>query len=232
MIEQIKVYFITLLLLCMLVVQANIVHAVEKEKAYTELAAAYDEYFAEAMNRLHIPGVALAVVAEGDPVILNGYGLACVDPEIPVDVNATLFRIGSVTKLITATAVMQCVEKGLLDLEKDVNNYLVEWQLPHTYPQSITLRHLLTHTAGFDDRFLELGVRNPAELEALGVYLQRRLPRRIAPPGEAFNYSNFGITLAAHLVESVTGQSYMNYVEEHLFRPLEMLPDEIGRAHV
>ena len=189
------------------------------------LEAAYDRYFAAMMPELKIPGVSLSVVWQGRPVILKGYGYGRVSPPEPVCPENTLFRIGSVTKVLTATAAMQCVERGWLDLHQDVNERLVDLQVPASYDEPITLWHLLTHTAGFDDRFLELGARYPDDLEPLGAYLARRLPRRVSPPGEVFNYSNFGITLAAHLVEAATDGTFVEFIEKELFQPLGMHAD-------
>ena len=183
---------------------------------------AFDAYFAQHLPQYHVPGGVLVVV-QGETIrIAKGYGHARLEAERTVDAGDTLFRIGSVSKLLTATAVMQCVEQGLLDLHRDINDYLTVFKVPDTYPEPITLHHLLTHTAGFDDRFLELGVMNPDDLEPLGEYLARRLPSRVQPPDEIYNYSNFGIVLAAHLVEVVTGEPFAQYVDAHICTPLGM----------
>mgnify|MGYP006281005655 CR=1 FL=1 len=187
-----------------------------------ETAAALDSFFRHALETHRIAGLVAAVVLEGEVVFLRGFGLADVERGIPVDAETALFRIGSVTKLITATAAMQLVEQGKLALDTDVNAYLETFQIPDTFARPVTLRHLLTHTAGFDDRFLAIGVPDPARLEPLGPYLARRLPPRVQPPGEILNYSNFGIVLAAHLVELASDMAFAEYADEHVFSPLGM----------
>ena len=96
-----------------------------------------------------------------------------------------MFRIGSVSKLFTWTAVMQLVEQGKLDLDADVNTYLTEFKIPETYPEPITLKHLLAHTPGFEDHVLGLFAHGPDKLEPLGKILARELPARVRPAGRA-----------------------------------------------
>ena len=98
----------------------------------------------------HIPGAAVSVVKDGRLFFAKGYGYADLENGIPVDPEQTVFRIGSVGKLFTWTAVMQLAEQGKLDLDADINAYL-DFRIPDTYPQPVTLKHLMTHTAGFED---------------------------------------------------------------------------------
>src|SRR5262245_20274422 len=142
------------------------------------------------------PGAVAIVVKDGAVVYQRGYGYA--DPRTgrPVDPETTLIRVASISKLFTATAVMLLVEQGKLDLDADVNGYLVGVQVPPAFGAPVTLRQLLTHTAGFDDSFLESAEPLDAEPEPLAHYLARRLPARVMPPGELLSYSNHGIALA------------------------------------
>ena len=119
-----------------------------------ELEAFLDELFAKEMEEYHIAGAAVSVVKDGKLFFAKGYGYADLENGIPVDPEQTIFRIGSVGKLFTWTAVMQLVEQGKLDLDADINTYL-DFRIPDTYPQPITLKHLMTHTSGFEDRLLE-----------------------------------------------------------------------------
>ena len=133
-----------------------------------------------------------------------------------------MFRIGSVSKLFTWTAVMQLVEQGKLDLDADVNTYLKEFKIPQTYPQPVTLKHLMTHTAGFEDHVLGLFGRDAASLEPLGKLLAREMPSRVRPPGELASYSNHGTALAGYIVSQVSGMPWEDYVEQHILQPLAM----------
>jgi CubicO group peptidase (beta-lactamase class C family) len=186
------------------------------------MEAFLDAFFSAKMAELHIPGAAIVVVRDGEVYLSKGYGYADLDRQIPVDPARTAFRVGSVSKLFTWTAVMQAVEQGLLDLDADVNRYLNEFQIPDTYPQPVTLAHLLTHTAGFEDRWIGTATRDPEALGPLRQVLAETMPRRVEAPGVVHSYSNYGTGLAGHLVEQVSGQSFEQYVEEHILRPLGM----------
>jgi hypothetical protein len=117
---------------------------------------------------------------------------------------------------------MQQVEAGRLDLDTDVNRYLADFQLPATFPRPVTLRHLLDHTAGFEERVIGTAARTAEDMPALGEILAEEMPARIRPPGEISAYSNYGAALAGHLVERVSGESYPDYVRRHLLAPLGM----------
>lgn len=184
------------------------------------LGADFDKLFRNGMVEHHIPGAALVVLYDGEIVCQRGYGLADVSANKPVDPSETLFRIGSVSKLVTATGVMRLVEQGLLDLHAPVNTYLKDFQVPDYNGTPVTLWHLLTHTAGFDERFLGICKPSAAELEPTGAFLARRLPPIVTSPGSVMNYSNFGMTLAAHVAECVSGQPFPLYIDDSLMVPL------------
>jgi CubicO group peptidase (beta-lactamase class C family) len=187
-----------------------------------EMEAFLDDFFEAKMAELHIPGAAIVVVRDGQVFLAKGYGYADLARQTPVDPTRTAFRAGSVSKLFTWTAVMQAVERGLLDLDADVNRYLTDFQVPDTYPQPVTLAHLLTHTAGFEDRWIATATHDPGALEPLGQVLAGAMPERVEAPGVVHSYSNYGTGLAGHLVELVSGRSFDRYVEENILRPLAM----------
>ncbi|MFO7684066.1 MAG: serine hydrolase [Chloroflexota bacterium] len=170
-------------------------------------------------------------------LLAKGYGLADRGNNRPVDGTRTLFRTGSVGKLITWTAVMQLAEQGRLDLHADVNDYL-DFTIPATFPEPITLAHLMTHTAGFADQGEALFVLSEEKMMPLRQYLTELQPARVFPPGQAQAYSNYGTALAGYIVERASGESFADYVETHIFAPLEMrhstlrqpVPPESGRG--
>src|SRR5215213_484285 len=170
----------------------------------------------------HIPGATVAVVKDGELFFAKGYGYADLKKREPVVADGTLFRVGSVGKSFTATAVMQLVEEGKLDLNADVNTYLEDFEIPDTYPQPITLHHLLTHTAGFEERLKGIKARTAADLRPLGEYLAEDMPARVRPPGTFAAYDNYGLSLAGYIVEQASGMSYDRYVEENILEPLDM----------
>ncbi len=170
----------------------------------------------------HVPGAVVTVVRDGEIVFARGYGHADVVARTPVDPDTTLFRIGSVTKLFTYTAAMQLVEAGELDLDADVNSYLPEPLVPAAYGQPVTAAHLMTHTAGFEERLDGLFARDAEAMEPLGDVLRRTLPARVRPPGELAGYSNHGVGLLGYVVERISGRSYETYLEEEILGPLDM----------
>jgi CubicO group peptidase (beta-lactamase class C family) len=187
-----------------------------------EMEAFLDAFFEAKLTELHIPGAAIVVVKDGKVFLAKGYGFADLAHQTPVDPTKTAFRAGSVSKLFTWTAVMQVAEREHLDLDADVNRYLTGFQVPDTYPQPVTPAHLLTHTAGFEDRWIGTATRDPDELEPLSRALAETMPQRVEAPGVVHSYSNYGANLAGHLVEQVSGQSFDQFVEENILHPLGM----------
>jgi CubicO group peptidase (beta-lactamase class C family) len=130
--------------------------------------------------------------------------------------------MASVSKVFVTTAVMQLAERNEVRLDADVDRYLALFKLPATFPQPVTLAHLLTHTGGFDGRTIGRAASTAADLRPLGQYLADRMPPRVLPPGIAYSYSNHGFALAGYVVEVVAKTPFGRYVEEHIFRPLGM----------
>ena len=186
-----------------------------------EMEAFMDELFAHHMEENHIAGAAVAVVKDGQLFFAKGYGYADVENKIPVDAETTMFKIGSLTKLFTWTAVMQLVEQGKLDLDADINTYL-DFQIADTYRQPITLAHLMTHTSGFEDIHADLVKWDEADLAPPRQWLASHVPARVRPPGDVAAYSNYNAALAGYIVARVSGQSYSEYVQEHILTPLGM----------
>jgi len=189
-----------------------------------ELESFVDGTMASHMESHHIPGATVAVAKDGELFFAKGYGYADVEEQIPVRANRTLFRVGSVSKLVTFTTVMQGVESDDLALDADVNGYLADSPLtiPDTYEDPVTLRHLGTHTGGFEDRYEGLFLYDAADLRPLGVALAENRPARVRPPGEYAAYSNWGAALAGHVVAERAGTSFDEYVEANVFDPLGM----------
>jgi len=181
-----------------------------------------DEFFNAQMDELHVPGVAITVVDNGEIILAKGYGFADLDIEIPVDPAKTLMRTGSTCKLVTATAAMQLVEEGRLQLDADVNQYLDSLQIPNSQYGPVTLQQLLTHTAGFEDRVIGSATLDPDEYLPLGVYLQDNIPQRVLEPGTIHSYSNFSFALIGLLVEDTADMPFAQYANEYIFQPLGM----------
>jgi len=185
-----------------------------------ELEAFLHGLLARQMEEYHIAGAAVSVVRDGKLFFAKGYGYADFENGIRVDPEQTVFRIGSVGKVFTWTAVMQLVEQGKLDLEADINTYL-DFRIPDTYPQPITLKHLMTHTSGFEDRWFGSAVSDANDLIPVREFLVSPIWARVRPPGYA-GYSNFNAMLAGYIVARVSGQPYEQYIQEHILDPLGM----------
>jgi CubicO group peptidase (beta-lactamase class C family) len=166
-------------------------------------------------------GGVIVVVKDGRILFAKGYGYANVAQRKPVVADETLFRIASITKLFTWTAVMQLVEQGKLDLDRDVNEYL-DFKILPAFGKPITLRNLMTHTTGFEETFAGGEVKTYERLGSLREYVLKHQPARIFAPGEYVAYSNYGADLAGYIVERVSGEPYADYVTNHILKPLKM----------
>ena len=187
-----------------------------------ELEAFLEGIMGGYMESYHIAGATLAVVKDGEIFFTKGYGYADVEEKKPVDPEKTLFRPGSGSKLFTWTAVMQLVEQGKIDLNADINIYLKDFKIPDTYPEPVTMTHLLTHTAGFEDFISEIGARRAEDLVPLAEFLAKKMPARILTPGKLTSYSNYGTALAGYVVEKISGMPFEDYIEENIFELLDM----------
>ena len=158
-----------------------------------------------AAHRRH-RGAVVAVVKDGKIVTERGYGYSDVEKRTPVDPKLTLFRPGSVSKLITWTAVMQLVEQGKIDLDADVNRYL-DFKIPPRDGKPVTMRNLMQHTAGFEEQAKGIMSEDPKapRFEAL---LKQWVPQRVFAPGSTPAYSNYGASLAGYIVQRVSGESH------------------------
>ncbi|HMN46491.1 MAG TPA: serine hydrolase domain-containing protein [Povalibacter sp.] len=180
-----------------------------------------DGFLPYALKTADIAGAVVVIVKDGQVLLQKGYGYADVEARKPVDPENTLFRPGSVSKLFTWTAVMQLVEQGKLDLDADVNNYL-DFQIPPRDGQPVTLRNVLTHTAGLEEQVKGLMGTEDDPVEPIGKHLAHWIPERIYAPGTTPAYSNYATALAGYIVERVSGQTFDDYIDQHLLAPLGM----------
>lgn len=179
-----------------------------------------DTLSAEALEAQHIPGMAVWF-GQGDFQVAKGYGVANTESGDAVSAQ-TPFRIASVSKIFVAIAAMQLVEQGRLDLGRDINHYLTEFKIDDRFAQPISMRHLLTHTAGLEERMWgDLSLRRE-NWQSLGPHLAMALPRRVHPPGTVVSYSNYGVALAGFVIEQISGQRFADYVQKHILLPTGM----------
>jgi CubicO group peptidase (beta-lactamase class C family) len=180
-----------------------------------------DGFMPYALERGRAAGAVVVVVKDGKPLTERGFGFADVAKRRPVDPETTLFKQASVSKTMTWTAVMQMVEAGKIDLDKDVNTYL-DFRIPAYNGKPVTMRNLMTHTAGFDEVQRGLNSYDIKDIPTLAEAMKRQVPERIYAPGPTPAYSNYGTALAGYIVERVSGMPFDDYVERHIFAPAGM----------
>jgi len=185
-----------------------------------------DEYMKKVLDEYKIAGVTVSVVKDGKVFFKKGYGYSDLEKKIAVDPDKTAFQIASVSKLITATVAMKLVDEGKLSLDEDVNKYLTDFKIKNDFSKPVTLRSLLTHTSGLDDRlphyYKSKGDKFYDSVEPLGEFLKRDLPPVVREPGSYFQYSVFGFALVGYLVEKVSGMNIDQYVTSNVLKPLQM----------
>lgn len=206
----------------------------------TDVNAWLDGLVPTAIEDAGIAGAAVSVVSDGQILTSRGFGTSDVAAEAsgnpsPVDPDRTLFRVGSVSKVGTATAVMQLVERGDLDLDVDVSEYL-DFEIPRRFETPITLRNLLSHTAGFEEA--ARGIILPPDADPdLRDYLMTDPPAQEFEPGTVPAYSNYGNALAGYIVERVSGMPFEEYLDSNVLARAGMtsssyaqpLPDELAQ---
>ncbi|WP_265562472.1 serine hydrolase domain-containing protein [Sphingomicrobium arenosum] len=199
----------------------RLLHATDQE-----VVAFFDRSMREAMQRYSFPGGAIVVVRDGEILLKEGYGVADLATGRPVDPDGDLFRAASISKLLVWTLVMQDVERGKIELDRDINDYL-DFDIEPTFGRPITMRHLMTHSAGFADRFH--GVLSSDLSRPYPAVLRDNVPDRVYSPGTTTAYSNYGTALAGYIVQRIDGRSWDALVADRLFRPLGMTRSSVAQ---
>jgi CubicO group peptidase (beta-lactamase class C family) len=186
-----------------------------------DVASWADGFMPYALKSGDIAGAVVVVVKDGAVLFEKGYGYSDIAARRPVDPDRTLFRVGSTSKLFTWTAVMQLVEQGKIELDADVNRYL-DFKIPPRDGKPVTMRNIMTHTAGFEETLKSLIETDPSRLLTLQAIVKRWTPERIFPAGSTPAYSNYAAALAGYIVARVSGESFEDYIDRHIFAPLGM----------
>jgi CubicO group peptidase (beta-lactamase class C family) len=190
--------------------------------AAEKLAEFTDNFFREKLARHNVPGVAIVIVKDGKIIFSKGYGYANIETKRPVDPKESIFRAASVSKIFTIVGTLQLAEQGLIDIDEDVNRYITSFKVENCYEEPVRIRHLLTHTDGFETRDLATFIKEPKELETLEEILKKNLKSPVQKPGSMITYGGYGTALAGYLITQIQNVPFEEYIEENIFKPLNM----------
>lgn len=187
-----------------------------------------DQFFKKEMKKRGIPGAVFVVVKDNKVLFQKGYGYSDVEKGMKMDPKNTVFRAASVGKVFTATAVMQLVEQGKIDLNEDVNKYLGDIQLKNNVYVPVTMKHLLSFTTGFDnpDKISPVSF-DLNEHRSLRDIIIEGMPTVVRKPGESYMYDNYGSLLQGYIVQNLSGMPYHQYMDKNIFQPLGMKDSNI-----
>ncbi|HDR4901545.1 TPA: serine hydrolase [Bacillus cereus] len=178
----------------------------------------------EKMKKENAAGVALVVVKDNQILFQKGFGFSDKEKSIPIDPKKTVFRLASISKVFTASAVMQLVEQGKIDLNKDIVNYMGGLKYQNNMGEPVTMEHLLTHTTGFDyvDPRPEDIHYQENDYTMLKDYVEDNMPTVVRKPGDTYTYDNFASMLQGYIVQNLTNTPFYKYMAKNVFYPLEM----------
>ncbi|HDK7175914.1 TPA: serine hydrolase [Clostridium botulinum] len=182
-----------------------------------------NKFFKKNMEKYSIPGAAIVVVKDGKEIFKKGYGYSDVKEKILVDPDKTVFPAASVSKLFTATAIMQLQEEGKIDLNENIDKYIKPYKIINNYKEPVTCRNLLTHSSGVDEASeLNGSTKDQKSIKSQEYYFDNHIPRVVREPNTVSRYCNQGYNLLGYVVEKVSGISYEEYVKKNILEPLKM----------
>nr|WP_254797735.1 beta-lactamase family protein [Bacillus sp. N35-10-4] len=178
----------------------------------------------EKMKKENAAGVALVVVKDNQILFQKGFGFSDKEKNTPIDPKKTVFRLASISKVFTASAVMQLVEQGKIDINKDIVNYMGGLKYQNNRGEPVTMEHLLTHTTGFDyvDPRPEDIHYQENDYTMLKDYVEDNMPTVVRKPGDTYTYDNFASMLQGYIVQNLTNTPFYKYMAKNIFYPLEM----------
>lgn len=202
--------------------------AIEKPISEEEIQNFVNAYMESEMKKQHIAGAAVVVVQDQKELFKKGYGYSDIEHRVAVEPDVTTFPIASVSKLFTATAIMQLYSEGKIDLNKNVESYIEPLKVDNPYKGDVTCANLLTHSSGMDEASELLGATKDVQaIKSQETYFKNHSLKLVEKPNTVSRYSNLGYNLLGYIVERVSGISYEDYVEEHIFKPLGMVHSSV-----
>ena len=190
-----------------------------------------DDLFSQSLDEKRLSGAVLTVVRDSDVIFSRGYGYADYAAKTEIDPVKTRFMIGSITKTFTATSLAQLMDRGLVDsLDDPANKYLKRDTLPQVDGKDITLKELITHTAGFGNITFHLSNDKKVAYPLSAEEVAARRPPIVRKPGGRSVYSNYSTALIGVIIEDITGQTLKDYFQENIFTPLGMSNTELNMS--
>ncbi|WPC43661.1 serine hydrolase [Clostridium sp. JS66] len=182
-----------------------------------------NNYFHEKMKKYLVPGASVVVVKDNKEIFKMGYGYSNLEAKALVDPDKTSFPACSVSKLFTATAIMQLYQDGKIDLDRNINDYIRPYKVINKYNKAVTCRNLLTHSSGLDEASELNGTTTDEKaIKSQEYFIKTHTPVVVTEPNTISRYSNEGYDLLGYIVEKVSGISYEEYVKEKILKPLNM----------
>ncbi|SOC08179.1 CubicO group peptidase (beta-lactamase class C family) [Ureibacillus xyleni] len=213
--------------LCLLIFTVNPTNAASMETpsgiVFDNLEKEIDSYVEEYINQSS-PGAAVAIVKDGEIIFSKGYGYANVSKKEEIDPAKTVFEYGSISKLFVWTSIMQLVEQGKIELNRDIKTYLPqEFSNQLNYEKTITIYDLMHHTAGFEEYPFDLIYTSKEEVVPLKELLVNGQPKQIYDPGSTIAYSNYATAIAGYIVEEISGSEFSEYERDNIFKKANMM---------
>lgn len=182
-----------------------------------------DDFFKKNIEKYNLPGAAVVVVKDGEEILKKGYGYSNLDEKKVINPDETLFPAASVSKLFTATAIMQLVEQGKIDLNENVEKYIAPYKIENKFVGKVTCRNLLTHTSGVDEASeINGNTRDKNNIKSQEYYFDNHKIIVTREPDTVSRYSNQGYNILGYIIEKVSGMSYEQYINDNILYPLKM----------
>lgn len=214
-------FFLISIFIIIGLVNSSIVSARELNNA--DLKVFLDNTMKENFEKYKLPSLSMVVVENGQVIYENALGYADVENKVKVDFDTTAYRVGSISKLFTETAIMQLYEEGKIDLKEDANKYLKDIKIQNKFNNKVTVENLLTHTSGIDEATTPYSAaKSKEDMIPLAEFLKKHPPIVATEPGTICLYSNIGIDLLGNIIENVSGMKYEEYIQKNIFDVLEM----------
>ncbi|WP_448563387.1 serine hydrolase domain-containing protein [Thalassotalea ganghwensis] len=205
---------------CTLTITSLNAQQIEQAVEPEQVSKFLDTYIEE--NQHEVPGGVVTWYQEGQPSYLAGFGISNVKDNMMVSAEQTRFRIASVSKIFAGIAASQLAVNGKLKLDQPIDEYFGNTKILEQLRWPVTMRQLLTHTAGFEDKFYADSTLAPDQRQSLATHLENYLPRQVYQPGALIAYSNYGNALAGLVIEELVGMPFYQYVDENILQPLAM----------